>query len=78
MRVITVVVTFAFAFAIMILLMALFERSLIFFPTRYPDGMWDADEAARGSGCAIDDHFFRAADGTLSVEAGAIARMRVW
>lgn len=51
-------------FATMILLMALFERSLIFFPTRYPDGMWDTDVAARGSGCAIDDHFFSAADGT--------------
>ena len=48
----------------MILLMALFERSLIFFPTRYPDGMWDTDVAARGSGCGIDDHFFTAADGT--------------
>ena len=51
-------------FATMILLMALFERSLIFFPTRYPDGMWDTGVAARGSGCAIDDHFFTAGDGT--------------
>ena len=48
----------------MILLMALFEESLIFFPTRYPDGMWDTEVAARGSGCAIDDHFFTAGDGT--------------
>jgi len=48
----------------MILLMALFERSLIFFPTRYPDGMWDTEVAARGSGCEIDDHFFTAGDGT--------------
>jgi len=47
----------------MILLMALFERSLIFFPTRYPDGMWDTKAAARGSGCEIDDHFFSAGDG---------------
>ena len=51
-------------FATMILLMALFERSLIFFPTRYPDGMWDTEVAARGSGCEIDDHFFPAGDGT--------------
>jgi fermentation-respiration switch protein FrsA (DUF1100 family) len=48
----------------MILLMALFERSLIFFPTRYPDGMWDTEVVARGSGCEIDDHLFSAADGT--------------
>jgi len=51
-------------FATMILLMALFERSLIFFPTRYPDGMWDTEVAARGSGCVIEDHSFTAADGT--------------
>ena len=48
----------------MILLMALFERSLIFFPTRYPDGMWDTEAAARGTGCVIEDHFFTAKDGT--------------
>lgn len=50
-------------FATMILLMALFERSLIFFPTRYPDGLWDTEAVARGSGCVIDDHFFEAGDG---------------
>ena len=58
---------FAIALAIfvtMILLMVLFERSLIFFPTRYPDGMWDTEVAARGSGCEIDDQFFSAGDGT--------------
>jgi len=48
----------------MILLMALFERSLIFFPTRYPDGLWDTELAAKGSGCVIEDHFFAADDGT--------------
>jgi fermentation-respiration switch protein FrsA (DUF1100 family) len=48
----------------MILLMALFERSLIFFPTRYPDGLWDTEAAARKSGCVIEDHFFAAEDGT--------------
>jgi fermentation-respiration switch protein FrsA (DUF1100 family) len=50
-------------FATMILLMALFERSLIFFPTRYPDGLWDTEAAAQGSGCVIDDHYFAAGDG---------------
>ena len=50
-------------FATMILLMALFERSLIFFPTRYPDGLWDTEAVARGSGCVIEDRFFTAEDG---------------
>ena len=50
-------------FATMILLMALFERSLIFFPTRYPDGFWDTEAVARGSGCVIEDRFFSAGDG---------------
>jgi fermentation-respiration switch protein FrsA (DUF1100 family) len=47
----------------MILVMAWFEKSLIFFPTRYPDGLWDTGAAARGSGCVIEDHFFAAEDG---------------
>ncbi len=58
------VVTVVIVFVTMILLMALFERSLIFFPTRYPDGLWDTELAARGSGCVIEDHFFTADDGT--------------
>ena len=57
-------VTIFVAFVTMILLMALFERSLIFFPTRYPDGLWDTAAAARGSGCVIEDRFFAAEDGT--------------
>ncbi|MCG6948529.1 MAG: alpha/beta hydrolase [Acidobacteria bacterium] len=51
------------AFVTMIIVMTLFERSLIFFPTRYPDGLWDTEAAARGSGCTIDDQFFTASDG---------------
>jgi len=50
-------------FATMILLMALFERSLIFFPTRYPDGLWDTEAVAHGSGCVVEDRFFSAEDG---------------
>jgi fermentation-respiration switch protein FrsA (DUF1100 family) len=57
-------VTVFVAFVTMILLMALFERSLIFFPTRFPDGLWDTEAAARGSDCRIEDHFFTAEDGT--------------
>jgi fermentation-respiration switch protein FrsA (DUF1100 family) len=57
-------VTLIVGLATMILLMAMFERSLIFFPTRYPEGLWDTEVAARGSGCTIDDHFFRADDDT--------------
>ena len=50
-------------FAIIILLMALFERSLIFFPTRYPDGFWDVDAVASGTGCIVEDCFFDTDDG---------------
>ena len=57
-------ITFVVAiFATMILLMALFERSLIFFPTRYPDGLWDTEAVASGSGCVVEDRFFSAEDG---------------
>ncbi len=47
----------------MILLMALFERSLIFFPSRYPDGFWDTEAVAHGSGCVVEDRFFETEDG---------------
>jgi hypothetical protein len=50
-------------FAIIILLMALFERSLIFFPTRYPDGFWDVSAVASGTGCVVEDCFFETNDG---------------
>ncbi|HSN57248.1 MAG TPA: hypothetical protein VLT32_21445, partial [Candidatus Sulfomarinibacteraceae bacterium] len=45
-------------FGTMILLMVVFEESLIFFPTRYPDGLWDPSVAARGSGCVIEDWWY--------------------
>lgn len=50
-------------FAIIILLMALFERSLIFFPTRYPDGFWDVSAVGSGTGCVVEDCFFDTDDG---------------
>jgi len=50
-------------FAAIILLMALFERSLIFFPTRYPDGFWDVDAVVTGTGCIVEDCFFATDDG---------------
>jgi len=49
-------------FATMMVLMAFFERSLIFFHTRYPDGFWDTEAVARGLGCVVEDRFFEAAD----------------
>jgi fermentation-respiration switch protein FrsA (DUF1100 family) len=52
------------AFATMLLLMVVFEKSLIFFPTPYPDGWWEVDEVARGTGCLIEDVYFSADDGT--------------
>lgn len=50
-------------FVIIILLMAVFERSLIFFPTRYPDGFWDVSAVASGTGCVVEDCFFETDDG---------------
>jgi fermentation-respiration switch protein FrsA (DUF1100 family) len=49
-------------FVIIILMMALFERSLIFFPTRYPIGSWDVEAVARGSGCEIEECYFTTDD----------------
>ena len=50
-------------FATMLVLMVVFEESLIFFPTRYPDGEWDVGVAARGTGCVIEDWWYEAEDG---------------
>ena len=49
----------------MIGLMALFEKNLIFFPTRFPDGEWDTESVASGSGCVIADREYRSEDGVL-------------
>ena len=38
------------------------EESMIFFPTRYPDGFWDVETISRNSGTKIEDHFFRTDD----------------
>jgi fermentation-respiration switch protein FrsA (DUF1100 family) len=50
-------------FATMLLFMVVFEKSLIFFPTRYPDGWWDVEEVARGTGCQFEDVYFDTDDG---------------
>jgi fermentation-respiration switch protein FrsA (DUF1100 family) len=39
------------------------EEQMIYFPTRYPDGLWDTEAAALNSGCTIADCSFEAADG---------------
>ncbi len=41
----------------------IFERQMIYFPTTYPDGLWDTDAAALNSGCTIADCNFAADDG---------------
>ncbi len=46
-----------------VVLMVVFEDSLIFFPTRYPDGEWDVEAVARGSGCTVEDCFYPSEDG---------------
>lgn len=51
-------------FAAFVLLMAFFEKSLIFFPTSYPDGEWDVEIIARGSGSVVNDCYYESQDGT--------------
>jgi len=60
-RVLVVVVA---AFLAYVVLMMFFEKSLIFFPTRYPDGDWDVDAVGRGSGCVVTDCYYESEDGT--------------
>lgn len=44
-------------------LMVFFENALIFFPSAYPQGFWDTEAVARGSGTTIEDCFFESDDG---------------
>jgi fermentation-respiration switch protein FrsA (DUF1100 family) len=62
-RWIRVVVSIGVLWFTIVVTMVLFEESLIFFPDRYPSGLWDVDAVADGSGCSIEDHFFVAEDG---------------
>jgi len=39
------------------------ENSMIFYPTVWPDGFWDVEAVARGSGSVIEDCYFSAEDG---------------
>lgn len=56
-------VTAAVLWGTILVTMVLFERSLIFFPDRYPIGSWDAGAVARGAGVTIEDRTFAASDG---------------
>jgi fermentation-respiration switch protein FrsA (DUF1100 family) len=51
------------AFAAAVALMVVFEDSLIFFPTSYPDGEWDVEAVARGTECTVEDCFYAGEDG---------------
>ncbi len=42
--------------------MVFLEESMIFYPTRYPDGFWDTEALSRSAGVAVEDHFFRTDD----------------
>jgi len=55
--------------ATIVVLMVVFEKSLIFFPTKYPSGRWDTAALARGSGCEIED---------CSYESGGGVRLLSW
>lgn len=39
------------------------ERQMIYYPTRYPDGLWELDAVTRHTGCTLEDCHFTAADG---------------
>ena len=39
------------------------ESQLIYFPTRYPEGLWDPKAVTVNSGCTIEDRFFTTSDG---------------
>ncbi len=39
------------------------ENQLIYFPTRYPEGLWDPKAVTANSGCTIEDQFFLTSDG---------------
>ncbi|HQP44372.1 MAG TPA: alpha/beta hydrolase [Thermoanaerobaculales bacterium] len=39
------------------------ERQMIYFPTRYPDGLWELEAVTRNSGCTLEDCFFQSEDG---------------
>ncbi|MCK5376202.1 MAG: alpha/beta hydrolase [Acidobacteria bacterium] len=56
-------VSTAVVFATIVVTMTIFERSMIYYPTRFPDGQWDTEAVARGTGCVIEDCFFEAEDG---------------
>ncbi len=50
-------------FVVFVLLMLFFEKSLIFFPTTYPDGEWDVEVVAGESGVILEDCFYSSEDG---------------
>ncbi len=45
------------------LVVVFLEESMIYYPTRYPDGYWDTAALSEGSGGRIEDHYFEAEDG---------------
>ncbi|MCP4898335.1 MAG: alpha/beta hydrolase [bacterium] len=53
----------AVGFATIVIAMVWFEGSLIYYPTRHPDGFWDTQALAQQSGFDIDDCYFEAEDG---------------
>ncbi len=54
----------AFSYIAVMSVMVVFEKSLIFFPSRYPDGFWDTNQLTERIGVMVSDHFFEAEDGT--------------
>jgi len=62
-RLLRLVISLVLIWVTIVVVLALLERSMIFYPTRYPDGLWDTELVVRSSGCSIEDCTFETDDG---------------
>jgi fermentation-respiration switch protein FrsA (DUF1100 family) len=58
LAVLTVVLCATIAVAVVFL-----EESMIYYPTRYPDGFWDTGRLSEGFSGTVEDHYFTTEDG---------------
>jgi fermentation-respiration switch protein FrsA (DUF1100 family) len=58
-----ILVVVALACATIAVAVVFFEDSLIYFPSRYPEGRWDTGLLTEGFPGTVDDHFFETSDG---------------
>jgi fermentation-respiration switch protein FrsA (DUF1100 family) len=53
----------ALVWATIVVMLSLFERSMIFYPSRYPDGLWDTERLAALHRVRLEDCWFDTDDG---------------